>query len=240
MNLLKGPSLSVSQVVEDHALFQLGGAANGLDVALVLLEQDPERPGHVGIGGDLGQRPADEIADERLRQRRIAVVLDEGHEAQRRLFQLDRHLGVGEERAVDDLGPVNQLGERRLVEAELGGDGVGQELGAALGLGIVELAAGGVGAEVVLVAGQLERRGVVVEPPGEARVLRVAEVDAGVLVAVEVVGGERLRVPLVLERPVEDLQGPLGNPLAVEPGEHPRGAASIEAVAVVQHAQAHR
>ncbi len=230
----------VRQVVEDHALFQLGGAANSLDVALVLIEQDPERPGHIGIGRDLGQRPADEIADEPLRQRRVPVVLDEGHQTQRRLLQLDRHLGVGEERAVDDLGPVDQLGERRGVEAEFGGDGVGQELGATLRFGIVELPAGGVGAEVVLVAGQLERRGVVVEPPGEARVLGVAEVDAGVLVSVEVVGGERLRVPFVLERAVDDLQRVLGDPLAIKPGEHPRGTASIEAVAVVQHAQAHQ
>ena len=62
-----------------------------------------------------------------------------------------------------------------------------------LAVGVVELAAGGVRAEVVLVARQLERRRVVVEPPGQARILRVAEVDAGVLVPVEAVRRERLR-----------------------------------------------
>ena len=36
----------------------------GLDVALVLLQQRPERLGDVGLGGDLGQRPADQIPDE--------------------------------------------------------------------------------------------------------------------------------------------------------------------------------
>ena len=139
------------------------------------------------------QRPADQIADEALGQLRIAVVLDEGHESQRRLFQLDRHLGVGEQGAIDDLRPLHQLGERRGIEPELGGHGVGQELGAALRLRIVELPAGGVGAEMVFVAGQLKCRGVVVEPPGQAGVLGVAKVDAGVFVAVEAVGGERLR-----------------------------------------------
>ena len=77
------------------------------------------------------------------------------------------------------------------------GDGVGQELGAALRRRIVELAPGRVGAEVVLVARQLERRRVVVEPPGQARVLRVAKVDARVLVAVEAVRA-RTAAPLPL------------------------------------------
>ena len=169
----------------------------------------------------------------------IAVVLDERHQTQRGLFQLDGHLGVGEQRAVDDLGPVDQLGQRRGVEAELGGHGVGQELGAALGLRVVELSPGRVRAEVVLVAGQLERGGVVVEPPGQPRVLRVAKVDARVLVAVEALGRERLRIAFVLERPVDDLHGSLRDALPIKPGEHARGAASIEAVAVIKDAQTH-
>ena len=117
--------------------------------------------------------------------------------------------------------------------------GVGQELRAALRLRIVELAPGRVGAEVILVARKLERRGVVVEPPGQARILRVAEIDAGILVAVEAVGRERVRLPFVLEGPERDLDRPLGDAFPVETGEHARRAATVEAVAVIEDAQAH-
>src|SRR5207302_5707221 len=98
---------------------------------------------------------------------------------------------------------------------------------------------GRVRAEVVLVARQLERRGVVVEPPGQPRVLRVAKVDARVLVTVEALGRERLRISFVLERPVDDLHRSLRDALPVKPGEHARGAASVEAVAVIKDAQTH-
>ena len=79
----------------------------------------------------------------------------------------------------------------------------------------------------------------VVEPPGQPRILRIAKIDARVLVAVERVGGERLRVALVLERPIDDVDRPLGDPLAVEAREDPRRAASVEAVAMIQNAETH-
>jgi hypothetical protein len=49
---------------------------------------------------------------------------------------------------------------------------------------------------VRLVAGELEGRGVVVEPPVQARVLAVAEVDADVDVAVEEIAGMGCGSPL--------------------------------------------
>ena len=125
------------------------------------------------------------------------------------------------------------------VEAELRRHRRRDELGAALRRRVVELSPGRVGAEMRLVARLLERRRVVVEPPGQPRVLRVAKIDARVLVAVERVGRERLRVALVLERPVNDVDRPLRDPLAVEAREHPRRAASVKAVAVIQNAETH-
>src|SRR5262249_33105128 len=113
-------------------------------------------------------------------------------------------------------------------------------LGAALRVLVVELATGCVRAEVGLVAGELESRRVVVEPPREARVLRVAEVDARVLVAVEALRREGLRLALVLEGPVHDVHGPLGHALPVKAREHAGRAASVEAIAVIQDAQAHK
>jgi hypothetical protein len=116
---------------------------------------------------------------------------------------------------------------------------VGQELRAALRGWIVELATGGVGAEVVLVARQLKRGGVVVEPPRQARILRVPEVDAGVLVPVEEVRRERLRRALVFQRPIGHLDRALGDAFAIKTREHAGGATTVEAVAVVEDAQPH-
>ncbi len=70
-----------------------------------------------------------------------AGALDDGHEPQRRLLELDGGLGVRKLRAVDDLGPVDELAHRLGLPTELLGERTGNELGAALGLGIVELLA---------------------------------------------------------------------------------------------------
>ena len=53
--------------------------------------------------------------------------------------------------------------------------------------------AAGVALEVLLIGGVEERALVVIEPPGEARVAGVLEIDDGVLVAIEQRGVERLR-----------------------------------------------
>src|SRR5260221_9881398 len=68
----------------------------------------------------------------------------------------------------------------------------GEKARAAFGSRIPELAAGGVGLEGGFVGGRLERALVVVEPPGEARIGREAEVDHRVLVSHEDVGAEEL------------------------------------------------
>ena len=66
-----------------------------------------------------------------------------GHQPQRRLLQLDRGLGVGELAAPSMIsGPVDELAHWLGLKSEfLGESEPGQELGAALGLGVVELLA---------------------------------------------------------------------------------------------------
>src|SRR5204863_5180777 len=98
----------------------------------------------------------------------------------------------------------------------------------------------GVGPEMGFVAWQLESRGVVVEPPAEPRILRVAKVDADVLIAVEALGREGLQIALVLERTEQHLQIASGHDLlAIEPSEDPRRATAIETTAVIENPQPH-
>ena len=47
------------------------------------------------------------------------------------------------------------------------------------------------------------------------------------------------QIALVLERPIDDVDRFFGDPFPVKAREHARRAAAIEAVAVVQNAEAH-
>ena len=105
------------------------------------------------------------------------------------------------------------------VEAMVLGQHPGEKPGAALGLGVVELLPTPVSAKVRFVARQLKGRSVVVEPPIEARILAVAEVDAGVDVAVEQLAFDRLRFALVVHGRVGDLGRTLRQVLTEETRE---------------------
>src|ERR1700738_4579416 len=77
----------------------------------------------------------------------VLARLDEQHELHCRLGQVDRHLRIGEAGAVDHLGPIDQLAQRRRLEAEPLRHRAREELGAAQRLRIPELLAARVGAE---------------------------------------------------------------------------------------------
>ena len=77
--------------------------------------------------------------------------LDDERELHGRRGHFDRGLGALVLRAVDDVGPVDQLGDRRGVEAEARGSDVGQKAGAGGVLGIEELARA---ADRIALAGQ--------------------------------------------------------------------------------------
>ncbi len=104
-------------------------------------------------------------------------------------------------RAVDDVAPVNQLGQRLHVETELRAGHVGQQLGAGFVIGVVELVAAAVLPKVLGVGGSEERALVMVKPPGHARRARVFEIDDGVFIAVE--QGFREGMPRLVRHPRE-------------------------------------
>jgi hypothetical protein len=156
-------------------------------VLLEVGEKDALDVGGAGVGGHGG---AQEIVDEGLDEAGIGVGLDEGHELEGGLGEAYRHLRAREGGGVDELGPADQLGVGLEIRAEAIADDPGDVAGAALGGGVVELAAAAIGVEVLAVAFELEGGAVVVEEPGEAGVLAVAEVEADDLVRVEVAGIE--------------------------------------------------
>jgi hypothetical protein len=164
------------------------------------------------------------------------VVLDPGHELQRRLGQLDGGLGALELRAVDDVGPAYQLVVPGPVPAEVLLALLGEVLGAAARLGIEELVGAGMALEVLLVGGRGEGRDVVVEPPGELFVRRVAEVDHHVDVAVEAAGGVDVAGAVALAHEVEG--GARVDAVGVEAAEQGRRGGSVETIVVEQHLDA--
>ena len=68
---------------------------------------------------------------------------------------------------------------------------IADEGGAGFVARVVELAAAGIAAEVLLVGGVEEGALVMVEPPGEAGIGGILEIDDGVLVAIEQGGIEQ-------------------------------------------------
>src|SRR4051812_47781269 len=92
---------------------------------------------------------------------------------------------------------------------------------------------------MALVARKLEGRDVVIEPPAEAGILRVAEIHAGVVIAVEAICRERLGLALVFEGPKRHLDRFLGDGLSVEPRKEASRAAAVETTPVVEDAETH-
>ena len=165
------------------------------------LEQRPEMP--------RDDRQLDHFRERKFGQRRNNLW----HQAvfRRRLdhqSQLRRGLGEGHGRfrrgilrAIDDVAPMNQLGERLHVKTKFRAGHVRQELGAGLVIRIVEFVAAAILAEILRVGGSQERALVMVKPPGHARRTRIFEIDDGIFIAVKQAVLERL--PRLVSHPRE-------------------------------------
>ena len=154
-----------------------------------------------------------EPGHERVEEGAVAVVLDHRGELEHGLVRRGRGLGRGEARRVDDVGPADELGERAHVDAEprsraTSAMSLAQEpyVGSQNTWGRLRGCASPAAAARARVA---LRRGaeagdVVVEVPGEPLARRVAEVEDGVLVAVEPPLGDRLHPRAVAARLVAE------------------------------------
>src|SRR3954462_15965984 len=101
-------------------------------------EDGRERLGDERILQHIAERPLRELADEPRAKLRILARLDEQHELERRMRQLDGGLRNRELRAVDHLSPLEKLRKRRRIPAEAIATGEGEKPRAALCRGIPE------------------------------------------------------------------------------------------------------
>ena len=181
----------------------------------------------------LGERHFGEQRNEPGNEEIILAGLDDKSQLHRWSGHLDGRLGALILCAIDDVGPVNQLGDRRGVEAKTRGANVRQKAGAGGVVGVEELAAGRGHAlliveEVLLILRGQKGREVMVEPPGDARRGAVLEIDDGVFVAGE--------FALVKERAGAMHQAVVLVALAVEARKERGRAGSIEAFVVIEDA----
>ena len=102
-----------------------------------------------------------------------------------RSLHFDRRLRVFVHGAIDNVGPVDQFGDRAGVEAEALLRDHGNEAGAGLECRIVKLAVALILLEMGGIGRRKKRAFVVIEPPGDFGRTGILEIDDGVLVAVK-------------------------------------------------------
>src|SRR5713226_3326450 len=220
----------VAHVEEDNAVASLSALAQQFNRALVALEQRPEQPGHARQPHHLRQRPRRQLRDEPRHQAGLGGCFDHQRKLRGRLGQAHGGLRRGVLRAVNDLAPVDQIGERPRIEAKLLLRHAGQQLGAGFEFGVVKLLPGAVAVEVLRVGGCEEGALVVIEPPGDPRRTRILEVHDAVFVAIEHSWLERLRGPVGQTGEMEFRVGV--DPLAVKAQKDRGRCGAIEATIV--------
>jgi hypothetical protein len=133
---------------------------------------------------------------------------------------------------------LNQLLQTARVEAEVLPKHIDDELRARTVSGIVKLLPAVIGAKVEFVLAAQERALVMIEPPREARIARVLEIQDGIFVAIELDIKEQLPgtmcQPLILELGVR------ADCIEIEVGEYGCGRQTIEAVVVKEYLHPHK
>ena len=139
----------------------------------------------------LGQHP-----DDLLDESRVFFALDHLHQLECRRPQFDTLCRRFVQRAVDDVCPVDEFGERLVLEAELLLSDTSDKFGAGLTGRIEKLSARCVGPKMLLVRLGQKCRLMMIEPPCEAFVGTVFEIDDGVFVAVKLIAVKGVAGPV--------------------------------------------
>ena len=222
----------VGDVKEDGAVLTFCAFAKDADGKLVTLEQRRKQGSDEGLFENLGEglcgQERNEIGDEAV----IGRGLDDHGELHGRSFHFDRGLGVGIEGAVDDVGPVDEVGDGLRVESEALLRDHRDEASAGFEIGIVELAVALVLLEVFGVGGRKKGAFVVIEPPSDGGGTRVLEIDDGVFVAVELLLIEQSAG--TVDEAGEFKFGVAADALAIEAGEQSGGRRSVETLVVIK------
>src|ERR1700692_216086 len=109
------------------------------------------------------------------------------------MSECDGRLGRWKLRAVNDVAPMDQLGQELHVKTEFFAGNIRNQLRAGFIGGVVEFVAGPAGAEIFGIGRRQKCTLMVVKPPGDPRRTRILEIHNGVFAAVEHVFLERVR-----------------------------------------------
>ena len=202
------------------------------------------------------QQRRQQVRDERLRQHvaqrhlrqqrnqprdelRVLRGFDDQGQLHRRRGHLHRRLRALIQRAVHDVGPVNQLGNRLRIEPELRRPDMRQKAGAGCVVGIEKFprcrtpGPSGSLRKCSWSCGVRNAREMMVEPPGDLRRGRILEVDNRVLVAGKLALIKQRASPM--HQPVIIVGGVLRDALAMEPRKQRCGTGPVETLVVVEH-----
>ena len=194
-------------------------------------------PADTLCGGDVGQRAMRHLRNQPAGQVAVRSRLHHQRQLERRVFHLHGGLRVGEQRAVHDVGPLDQLCQVVCLESEFLGSDEGNQLGAGLEARVVELLPAAVLAEVGGVFRRQKGALMVIEPPVEPRRGRVLEVHDGIFVPVKQRFIEQLR-SAVRQTRVGEL-GFRADTRLVEPGKDSRRSRAVEAAVMEKYMHLH-
>src|SRR5271155_5131851 len=221
----------VGDVEENGPVDALGALLHDLDRDLVPAEQRGQERSYKGFlknGGEgFSREKRNQVGDKPIRRR-----LDDHGQLHGRGLHLHRRLGIGIESAVDDVGPVHEIGYGGGVESKTLLRDHGDKTGAGFEIRIVELAIALVALKVGRVGRREKRTFVMVEPPGDLGRTGVLEIDDGIFVAVEM--GFVKKRSGAMQQSGEDEVSVFANALAIKAGEERRGAGSVETLVVVE------
>src|SRR5438477_7253806 len=175
----------IGDIKKQRAILGFGALAQHRDRALVTFEQRRQQRRNERLFQNFRQRLGNQQRNEPRHKAVVLSGLDYHGQLHGRRFHFYRGLGVGIHGAVDDIGPVHQIGYRSGIETETLLRNGGDEAGAGLEIGIVKLAVALVLLEVGGVCRREERALVMVEPPSDFGRTGILEVHDSVFVAVK-------------------------------------------------------
>ena len=150
-----------------------------------------------------------------------------------RRFHFHRGLGIGVKRAVDDVRPIDKIGQRRGIEAETLLRDHGDETGARLEIRIVKLAVALTLLKMLGIGRRKKCALMMVEPPRDFRRTGIFEVNDGVLITVKFFFVEQGAG--AVHQSGKDEFSIAANALAIETREQGGGGSSVETLIVIEN-----
>jgi hypothetical protein len=177
--------VQIADVKENHVVSRFAALAKNVDGSPMTIKQRLEVLCDQRELNHFRQWPVGEFRDDARRNVIFRRRFDDERELRGRLGKFHGRLWRGVLRTIDDVAPVNELVERRRVEAEFFVRDRRDQFRAGFVLWFVEHVRTGMLLKTLGVLWRKESALMMIEPPGHLRRVRVFEVHDDVLVAVE-------------------------------------------------------